>query len=480
MLRKIITEIIFCLCFIFAVAAPVVDVCASMVRVETMGAGSLVPDEETDLNYNPAFVTYIEGQRIFSGIDLLYNSSETTERPSESSKNTTESKRRSITPNFEYVYGMSDVFKFAIKYNPVFSKNTAESVNDWDQSVPNNSDIEEYKSKLNNFADTRMLIGVSLIPGVKIGYSVSYSNYKRVYEYKSYWEDSIYVYKSRDEESCMIYYQNLGFIFGGENGNRYAFNVGQTGWKSVKKDWWDNYESGFLRKKKTGTIGLQAGFIPEMILSDSLILRTNISCIYLHEKPKYSYAPAYTGLQIYNFKNIQISDGIGAGLNYKHSAGTLFSFTLLTDGYISKDSYNEAYNKSTANYSKFTFKTISRNISAGLGLEKEILPQLLTIRCKVVPFEFQYEKYVQKEQNQNGVKLESDEHKTTKLLGPVYSYSLGIGYQPYENIIFDMNFSQISSMHSKEIYTEKFYPGKDTEKIVTDNYSLNFNVTCKF
>lgn len=480
MLKKFSSGICFYLCFIFLIFVSVNSGHASGVRVGSMGAGALVPDEETDLNYNPAFISYIEGQRIFSGIDFSYNNSETTEKPSESSKDSTERQRRLISPNLEYVSGISDIFKFAIKYNPLFSKTTNESENNWDVRVSNNKSSTKDESKANNFADIRLLAGVSLAPGVKIGYSISYSNCKNEYKYKDTIESTNYVYKNKSETDYKNYYQNLGLIFDGVTGNKYAFTVGQTGFKSRYKGSWDNYESRFLEQIKTSAIGIDAGFIPEIRFGENLILRSSLSCAYLWDKPKYSYAPSYSGSQIYNLEESSISDEIGAGLNYRYDSGTLFSFTVQTDGYVSKDSHKEAYDIDSLYYSKTNYKTISRNVFAGIGVEKEIIPQLLAIRCKILPFGFQYVKDTKEIKDQDGVKTESIENKTSRILGPVYSYSLGIGYQPYENVMVDIDFSQISSMHSKATYTEKSYPGKESTEEVTDNYGVNFAVTCKF
>jgi hypothetical protein len=266
------------------------------------------------------------------------------------------------------------------------------------------------------------------------------------------------------------YFQNLGLIIGSGSNNRYAFNIGQTGLKRSSKDGWDDFQQRYGREKKSTPLGISGGFIPEIVLDSDITLRGFISLAYTWDKPVYSYLDSEGSR--YDVKEASLDCQAGLGLNYKYNPETIFSFTLNSTGYFNKEAYKEKHN--LYDDSKTVSKNTQYDITAAIGLEKEIIPQLFTLRCSISPFKINYY-YDTKEIN--GTKDVSWEE--TYFYGPIESYSLGIGYQPSANVMIDFDFSKISSSHSEE-KTEYGQYSQSKAEDSYHSYSLNFSATFKF
>ena len=178
-------------------------------------------------------------------------------------------------------------------------------------------------------------------------------------------------------------------------------------------------------------------------------------------------------------------DDLGIGLNYRMDPGTLFTFTVNSNGFTDKTKYKEGSPAGADYYTEENIEYTEQEIYARIGLEKEILPNRLLLKCQIIPFLFQYMKHTQETEDHDGEKQFDYEYKTMDFTGPVYSYSLGIGYQPAENVMIDLNFSRIFSQYSTaEGHRIYYYAGdvdsKDKMNADRQTYNLNFAATVKF
>ena len=199
MFKKFSAVICFCLCFVFLSAN---GAFASGVRVNSIGSGALVPDEETDLNYNPAFVTYINGQRIYDGMDFSYEKDIYNEKYRDADGSEKEVDTESnyfISPYFEYVNGFSDAIKFAVKYSPSFNKESIKYEYDPDLSATDDKEVESEESKDKSPLDGRILIGFSLLAEIKLGYPFLYYKSESEYSDKCEPQSWDYIDKNKSE-----------------------------------------------------------------------------------------------------------------------------------------------------------------------------------------------------------------------------------------------------------------------------------------
>ncbi len=487
---------VLCSCFAFILVLSVNGAFASTVRVNSLGTGALVPDEEADLNYNPAFVTYIDGQRIYGGMNFRYDTVEEKDTDSShdciSSGTCVQHKDRDVftgnsylvSPYLEYVNGIYDVVKIAVRYNPFFTKSSVKYEDDPDLSQDDDKYI--YKEKFNNKGpvDGRLLIGFSLPAGVKIGYSLSYFENKfkgSKKEEEEYWGD---IDKDKYKIDEKYYSQTLGVIFNSDSGNKYALSLGQRGYKRIINDFWDE-DSGFMTEGKETPIGINAGFIPEIKFGEAVTLRGKVFFEYMWDKRDYSYDEYWSGPEDFDAKDTTIAADLGIGLNYMMDPGTLFSFTVNSRRRNFITDYKEGYSGEDF-YNRYNIKDIRQDVDAGIGLEKEVLSNLLQVRCYIAPVHFRYVKHTEETEDQDGDRQEYSEYKYTDIIGPVYSYSLGIGYRPDENVMVDLNFRQILSQYLKGEESEKDYSydgsvyNNDKYEVEEQSYNLNFAVTYKF
>ena len=89
-------------------------------RADVIGFGGLVPDEQNDLNYNPAYINSINGKRIFGGLNSAH------ERFLFGGGSTSDSRSLSFAPSFEYLHDFSNSH-LAIRFTGNHYGNTFES-----------------------------------------------------------------------------------------------------------------------------------------------------------------------------------------------------------------------------------------------------------------------------------------------------------------------------------------------------------------
>ena len=442
--RKLI--FLWVLCMI--VTIPAGGLLASRVRVDTLGYRSLIPDQEVDMNINPAYISEIDRITFYGGINSLFDNYEDTESDS---INDHESRYYLLNGGIQAVFPLAQSVNIALKYSPEYSKSTFK--NDFDNTTQESRDL----------ARSSVILGFASGPDLSMGLALEFgrenmtnddanytSSYNNTYEVLLR-AGLLFKYGSGSRLGIVLLgrYQNVNYDFHGDNDEPYS---------DVDRD--------------LSSAGIMIN--PEFQLAGNTLLRITANLGYKYAR---SYITADYTSREHSGRYHDIYDNFGISLIGNLAADRFYYLSLFSYGILySKDHYSYDLqmepNNSTIEYEqKYHYQVVEMKI----GIEQPIIDSVLKLRASISPLFAGFSR-TRRTTYLNNEPDEDTSNKNLTVNGPIASFTLGVGYTPAPNVLIDLNFSYMKSIFEKGDYTTHEYNQTTTQQL----YQLNAALTCSF
>lgn len=365
---------------------------ASGVRVDAMGLEDYIQDEEEDLDLNPAFAAFVDGDRLFANLDATFVRTRTN-TPAQRRK----IKARNFFPSVEYL-GRSSEWAWAARWSPSWSNSLTETRN----YVGGNLTTQSVnRSKVEADLSGRLLLARSYGDG-SVGVSFEHSQADQTTHFPTSMQDT----------GQRSYAGAAGWVSGSPGEKQVGVSLGSEYTTFTH----DHSAIGTFFQDFTD---LRLGLLSQKPVGDGAFLRVTAESTLNRNRTRYP-ADVSTGRD----DSVIVFQNVGAGL--EAPAGPTARWTLA--GFVEGALYAKSVSRPNGAAPDVVGKTESWQSVLRFGLEKQVVPGLFA-RARADLLEYTYVRV----RDTTGVT-----QFAKRLNGPVQAVAVGMGYAPREDVMLDL------------------------------------------